>query len=177
MTTTRSERGRRTSHRRLRAMLKWAGTALIVAVLGLALAAHLGAVSVHVVTSSSMQPALRTNDMLIARTVPASSAEVGDIVTLRHPGGHLVTHRVLENEPNFEGPGRLIVMQGDDNEAADPQPYPVEAVDATLMRIPLLGGALQAVARPPASYIAIGSLVLLAIAGLIPRRPSRTQET
>lgn len=139
--------------------------------------AHLGVMNLHVVTSSSMRPVLQVNDLLITRTASAEAAAVGDIVTIRHPDGHLITHRVLKNEPNPDGSGRLIYMQGDDNDVADPQPYAVETVDATIVRIPLVGGALQTLIRPPANYIALGSLALLMIASLMPRRPSRTQET
>lgn len=150
------------------------GTTCVAALIGFAAIAYFGVVNVHVVTSSSMQPALQVNDMIVARPVPAEMVEVGDIATISHPDGHLVTHRVLSNDPDPEGDGRLISMQGDDNDVADPQPYAVETADATLLRIPLAGWAFQALVTPPASYVAIGSLVLLALAALIPgRNPER----
>ena len=154
----------------LRIVFKVFATTCLAGVLAVAIGAQLGLLGVHVVSSSSMQPTLKVGDLLVTRTVPAVNAEVGDIVTLHHPDGQLVTHRVLDNVPDPDGEGRLISMQGDDNEIADSVPYPAEEVHTALFSVPFLGGILQGLAQPPVSYIAILSLALIVAASFLPRR-------
>ncbi|MGO1183323.1 MAG: signal peptidase I [Micrococcaceae bacterium] len=145
-------------------------TFAVVALLALTGAVLTGLLSLHVVTSSSMQPTLRVHDVLITRAVPADQVVRGDIATLIHPDGYRVTHRVLTNTEDPNGSGRLITMQGDDNDAADPQPYPVDEVEVNVLRVPWAGAVLQTLTTPPMSYVALGSLALVVVASLLPRR-------
>lgn len=160
----------RTQGHRLRGwkVLRWAGTLISGLVASLAALSILGVVNVHVVNSSSMQPALHTGDLLITRSTPADQVETGQVVTLTHPDGHRVTHRVLGNKPDPSGYGQLITMQGDDNDSEDPQPYPAYTVDKTLIRVPFLGGTVRSLSQPPAKYFVLGSIVLFGIASLLP---------
>lgn len=173
--TTASGPRRRPQRRRSTLGTTWSILVTVVAVvtIGLTIAAYTGLLGIRAITSSSMQPTLNAGDMIISRTIPAAEAETGDIATLQHPDGHVVTRRVLANEPDPEGPedtGRLITMQGDDNDVADPRPYPATEVDVMLIRVPYLGGVFRAVSQPPVSYIALGSLALLLASGFMPAR-------
>ncbi|WP_258935023.1 S24/S26 family peptidase [Nesterenkonia pannonica] len=83
----------------------------VVLLVALALSAQLDLVQLRAVQSSSMEPELSVGDLLLNRTVDASEAHEGEIATITHPDGHLVTHRVISNEPGPSGE-RLIEMQG-----------------------------------------------------------------
>lgn len=91
----------------------------------------------HVITSGSMEPHLRTGDvMLVAPVVPAS-IDGGEIVTYRDPlrSDRLVAHRVVRATDD----GRLVT-RGDANAAPDPVPVdPERVVGAGRVVVPLVG--------------------------------------
>lgn len=140
--------------------------AAVVGVLGLLLfvGVRLGAVQPLVVTSGSMHPAYEPGDLVISRTVDADDLRPGDVATLRDARGRLITHRVVSVAAAQDAtPGTVaVVMQGDANDTADPQPYVVRSALVPVVRIPAMGPVVSTVQRP-----AVGIPALVAVAALV----------
>lgn len=90
------------------------------------------------VKSGSMEPAIPTGSVVFVKEVPATRAEVGDVITYRDDGGNLVTHRVTEK--HVAGESLRFVTKGDANENPDPEPvYRGDFVGVVTFSIPLIG--------------------------------------
>lgn len=148
-----------------------------VALVLLAVAAQFGILQFRVVESSSMEPELSVGDMLINQHQPAAEAQVGEIATIAHPDGHLVTHRVLSNEPSDTyDTARDIEMQGDDNPIADASVYTVTDSESTLVTIPWVGHGVLALGAAPGVWLIVGITgVLMLIAAAV--WPARSRPT
>ncbi|MDO9457448.1 signal peptidase I [Nocardioides sp.] len=88
--------------------------------------------------SGSMAPAIDTGDLAFSRTIPASSVETGDIVSVLTSGGERVTHRVVEVAPGNDG-AYLLTLQGDANDSPDEEVYTVTEVPRVLFHVPHAG--------------------------------------
>lgn len=90
------------------------------------------------VMSGSMDPVLKTGDVVATRPADAGDIEVGDIITYRSPQlGKVVVHRVIEKQ---EGDQVSFITKGDANENADPYPVPAENIlNKVGFHIPYLG--------------------------------------
>ncbi|HEY0187561.1 MAG TPA: signal peptidase I [Cellulomonas sp.] len=175
VTAARHARPRRRTARlpRARRAVRLLSGLLAVAVALVAVAVMTGVLQVATVTSASMIPALGVGDLVVSRPIAARDAQVGDVVTLIRPDGAQVTHRVTAT--TCDGADCLITLRGDANALTDPEPYPVREVGILVARVPVLGGLLAAVGRPPARTLLIVALVLAAMASLLPRRARRPQ--
>lgn len=151
------------------------------------LAATAGWIQPLVVVSGSMEPEIRTGDLLVARPVAAAEVTPGQVVSLPSTlTGKLVTHRVIDVERR--GDRFAIRMRGDANEAADGETYAVEA-DGTVwrpaLRVPWAGYGVVRLTAPgvaPPLLVAVAALVALAMLPPMPRRdevrePSEEQES
>lgn len=96
--------------------------------------------------SGSMAPTIRTGALALARSVPASDLEVGDVVSVRTGTGSRVTHRVvaLRHDAGIA----TLELRGDANEVDDAQPYVVSRADRVWFSVPYLGYAGAAIASP-----------------------------
>ncbi len=104
---------------------------------------------VAVVLSGSMEPELKTNDVIIVRET--DDYEVGDVVVYQS-GNTLIVHRVIARD------GETVVTQGDANNVAD-TPIEVSVIKGKVIaHVPGLGLAVNAL-RTPA-----GILILLVAA-------------
>ncbi|WP_182481474.1 signal peptidase I [Nocardioides immobilis] len=151
---------------RLRAAGRIAGsTALnLGAALGLLVLAALVAgvafgVRPIVITSGSMEPSIGTGALVLARTVPASDVEVGDVVTVPTASGTRVTHRVVQVDDGGAGLA-VLTLRGDANATPDAEQYPVSSADRMLLDVPLVGYVLGAM-RSPAGLVVVGGLAAL----------------
>lgn len=133
-------------------------------------ASAVGLIKPLVVISGSMQPEIQTGDLLIATRVDTSSLGVGDVVSLPSVlTGDLVTHRIVTITPH--GPDSwTIVLKGDANQAADPQPYVVgHRVWKPALRLSGLGTVVQRLGTPRVFVpLVIGLLALLGLTLLLP---------
>src|SRR5438445_8989650 len=70
--------------------------ALSAALFAAAVTVHLGGYQMLAVESGSMSPGMPVGSLAITRTVPASTLEVGDVITFHSPQSPsmLITHRV-----------------------------------------------------------------------------------
>lgn len=137
--------------------------AAVAGVLGLLLflGIQTGRLQTMVVISGSMVPTYEVGDAIVARRVPASSLEVGDVVSVFTRDGVLVTHRVVAIEG---GPGdeRTLTLRGDNNPVDDPEQYVVDDALVPLVRIPGARDAIETLRRP-----AVGIPVVVAACALV----------
>lgn len=135
-----------------------------------------------IVLSGSMAPAIPVGALTVARTVPADTVRVGDVVTVpRHQRDGLVTHRVVQATPagtvagTGGGAAVELTLQGDANDEPDAQPYTVTEVGRVLWTVPQLGRAVAAlqqhVVLVVAVLVGITALATFPVqAGTTPRR-------
>ena len=142
----------------------------VVALLGVLSALVWGATTVGwiqplIVISGSMEPEIMTGDLLVARPLPATEIEPGQVLSLTSDvTGDIVTHRVIEVIPGPTGTAE-VRMQGDANEVADGETYEVSGeVWQPRWQIPGGGYAVRAVTRPQFAVPAL--LAILAGIGL-----------
>lgn len=89
-----------------------------------------------VVLSGSMQPAIRTGDVVVTRELPPGELRPGHVLLAEDPSGSggLLLHRYDSSEDG------AIVLRGDANEAADSAPVTAEAVHGVgVLRVPWVG--------------------------------------
>lgn len=113
-----------------------------------------------VLTSGSMQPAIATGDLALARSVPANVVNAGDVVSVTGATGTRVTHRVVD--AIGAGERRALTLKGDANRTTDLGTYDVDKVDRVFATVPR-GGYVIAAAGSPVGVLA-GSML---VAGLL----------
>ncbi|WP_152189013.1 signal peptidase I [Georgenia satyanarayanai] len=90
-----------------------------------------------VVLSGSMEPAIRTGDVVVTREIPASRLRPGQVLLADAPGeeGSRLLHR-FDSTDDDGG----IVLRGDANETADTLPVTTDAVHGVgVLRVPWVG--------------------------------------
>ncbi|WP_187365084.1 signal peptidase I [Cellulosimicrobium cellulans] len=122
-----------------------------------------------IVVSGSMEPTIPVGALTLARTVPADTVAVGDVVTVpRHERDGLVTHRVVQVTPagtvagTSGGTAVELVLQGDANDERDARPYTVTEVGRVLWTVPGLGRAVAALQQ----HVVLAVAVLVGITAL-----------
>jgi signal peptidase I len=118
-----------------------------------------------VVLSGSMEPALRTGDVSVVRSIAPLDARPGDIVTFRDPDNadRLITHRV--RAMRVQGDAVVFRTRGDANNVSEHWRVPATGEIGRLMyRIPKLGWVLS-YARSKGLFMLIlgGALALLLV--------------
>lgn len=90
-----------------------------------------------VVLSGSMEPAIRTGDVVVTREIPVSRLRPGQVLLAAAPGEE--DSRLLHRFHSTSEDGR-IVLQGDANAAPDSSPVTAEAVQGVgVLRVPWVG--------------------------------------
>jgi signal peptidase I len=118
------------------------------------------------VMSGSMEPTIKTGDVVVAREIAPLDAHVGDIVSFRDPErqGLLVTHRVRSMERT--GDKVVFVTKGDANNASERWRVGTdEKISRTMYRIPAVGRVLAFSHTRPGILVLV-LLPLLALATL-----------
>ena len=118
-----------------------------------------------VVLSGSMEPALRTGDVSVVRSIAPLDARPGDIVTFRDPDNadRLITHRV--RAMRVQGDAVVFRTRGDANNVSEHWRVPATGEIGRLMyRIPKLGWVLS-YARSKGLFMLLlgGALALLLV--------------
>ena len=104
----------------------------------------LGKMTPLIVLTESMDPQIKSGDLIITKKAEASEVKVGDVITFFDPEGNgtsVVTHRVIKIETD-EKTGKLTFRtQGDNNDIEDRLSVPAENVIGiwTGTRIGLIG--------------------------------------
>ncbi|MEJ7634283.1 signal peptidase I [Aeromicrobium sp.] len=164
-----AEAGRRRARSSARTAWFWRSALLVVAaLLGLlfisstivVLAAGLTPIAFD---SGSMEPAISSGDLVLARKVSAGDVGVGDIVSVDDRRGTRVTHRVTTVEPY--GASIRLTLKADASGVPDVESYEVTSVDKVVAVIPwvgfLVGSPIGAVA---------GAVFIACLAAKLPRR-------
>ena len=125
-----------------------------------------GANPFYVVSSGSMEPVLKVNDVLIVRDGGSwQDLTIGDIIVFNRPegGDRVIVHRIVDIGMDADGE-RIIRTQGDANPASIPgTDYPIRQDDyigKVIYVIPGIG-VITKVISPPVNYIIIA--IILAI--------------
>jgi signal peptidase len=97
---------------------------------------------VDTVLSGSMEPAIPTGSVLVARPVLSDEISVGDIITFSGSGrDRFISHRVMKIE---QADGIIFTTKGDANNAEDPFPVPAGNVEGkVILHIPFIGFILS----------------------------------
>ncbi|MFC6990029.1 signal peptidase I [Haloplanus sp. GCM10025708] len=155
---------------KLRDVARIAVTLIVVAAVALvavlAVPGAIGAEDSYVVLSGSMEPEIRSGDVVVVRSTPTRAIDVGDIVTYRAErdvggeGTNRVTHRVVERR-RTDG-GVVFRTKGDANEAADPEPVePAQIVGTVWFHVPYVGLIVHFAQQP------VGHALLVVLPGLL----------
>ena len=93
-----------------------------------------------IVTSTSMEPAVRAGSMLVSYPTRVESLGPGDVITFRlpdHPNTNL-THRIVAI--NYEHGERVFLTKGDANKGLDPEPARLRGhADRMIYAVPYAG--------------------------------------
>lgn len=131
-----------------------------------------GFVQPLIVTSGSMEPGIRTGDLLVATPTTANDVAVGDVITVRSDvTDRYVTHRVAEI---FDADGEIgLRLKGDANSTVDLEEY-VMPTDARIWqpRWTIAGGGefVLFLTRPLVAVLVAGGMLVLTVPSLIPAR-------
>lgn len=120
----------------------------------------------YVVSSGSMVPVLKINDVLIVRDGGSwGELKVGDIIVFNRPDGgdRVIVHRIIEIDEDADG-DRTVRTKGDANPSPIPgTDYPIKEDDyigSVVYVVPGIG-VITKVISPPVNYIIIA--IILAI--------------
>lgn len=121
-------------------MLAWALAGVGAVCLALTVMALVTDVRPIVVRTGSMAPALPVGTVVLARSIPAADATVGEVVAIVRPDGRRILHRVKRTRA-AGGSAVTLVLRGDRNRADDP-PVTVARVERPLLTVPGVGRPL-----------------------------------
>ena len=120
----------------------------------------------YAVSSGSMEPVLKVNDVLIVRDGGSwQDLTIGDIIVFNRPegGDRVIVHRIVDIDIDADGE-RIVRTRGDANPASIPgTDYPIRQDDyigKVIYVIPGIG-VITKVISPPVNYIIIA--IILAI--------------
>ena len=93
------------------------------------------------VGSGSMEPEIKTGDVVIIVDIPTENIVTGDVIQFLVPGDIKVMHRVIEIQETETG-GKLFITKGDANEEPDSEPVlPDNVLGKAVFTIPKVGWA------------------------------------
>lgn len=105
-----------------------------------------------ILTSGSMHPTMPTGALALARTVPAETLNVGDVVSVHDPSGARVTHRIVAVSHVRNGSTQLT-LRGDANDVDDATPYYVRDADRVFFSVPHVGRVITTLNSPPVFFV------------------------
>ncbi|WBB92337.1 signal peptidase I [Verrucosispora sp. WMMC514] len=103
-------------------------------------------ISLILFKTGSMSPTIPAGSLAVVREIPASEANVGDVITVDRTPLPPITHRVV-GIADGGGPTRLLTLRGDANESNDAAPYAVTRVRLVEWSVPKLGYAVRTVSN------------------------------
>ena len=100
-------------------------------------------VSLYIVQSGSMEPAMKTGSLAIVRSTEADILAAGDVITFKDAdSGKLITHRITG--VNILGDSYEFITKGDANENVDQTAVaPADIIGKVMFSIPLIGYLLN----------------------------------
>jgi signal peptidase len=132
-----------------------------LALVGPAILSSYFGVSVHTITSGSMQPAINPGDMLISKVKIVNQIQLGEVVMLTNlDSWDMQAHRVISKKD--DGDSTILQTKGDTNNDPD-RTYTIgtsSPIRAALFTVPKFGYVLTALSTGTAKLIG-GILILL----------------
>jgi len=118
----------------------------------------------YTVMSGSMEPAIRTGDVVVVESVRPTEVDVGEVVTFPDPSGsdRLITHRLRGRRiGNREA---LFVTKGDANNDDERWSVPADGrIGRVVYRLPKLGHVAFAASTPLGRLLIIVTVILLGV--------------
>ena len=91
----------------------------------------------YVITTNSMEPELKKDDVVVIKKAKADNLKQGDIVTFKQ-NGETITHRIVQIDDIEDG--KLYITKGDINNVQDEQGLRFDQIEGKLViKIPQLG--------------------------------------
>lgn len=91
----------------------------------------------YVITTNSMEPELKKDDVVVIKKAKADNLKQGDIITFKQ-NGETITHRIVQIDDIEDG--RLYITKGDNNNVQDEQGLRFDQIEGKLViKIPQLG--------------------------------------
>ena len=104
--------------------------------------------------SGSMEPAIGTGALAVAREVPASSVQIGDVVSVVAASGARITHRVVRVDAGADqGASVTLTLRGDANARPDAESYRVDRVGLVLWHVPKVGYVVSWFQHPAVIFL------------------------
>lgn len=134
--------------------------------------AWLCGLSLVIIVTGSMSPAMPPGTLAVVQHVEAADIRADDVVTVpRNDSDVPVTHRVVAVEANGDGTA-VLTLRGDANPIDDPEPYIVADAQRVVAALTWLGPAAGWLLSP---FVRIGFVMLVAVAIVLALWPRRTQ--
>lgn len=124
------------------------------------------------VLTGSMQPTLPVGTLIYVKETDPAQLDVGDVVTYRLDGDTMVTHRVIEIDPEAQ----TLITQGDANEDPDGEITFDRIVGKMDFSIPYLGYISMNIRTPMGIVSICGVLVVIILLTFIPEIFSKDEE-
>ena len=124
------------------------------------------------VLTGSMQPTLPVGTLIYVKETDPAQLEVGDVVTYRLDGDTMVTHRVVEINPEAQ----TLITQGDANEDPDGEIAFDRIVGKMDFSIPYLGYISLNIRTPIGIFSICAVLVVIILLAFIPEIFSKDEE-
>lgn len=94
----------------------------------------------YVITTNSMEPELKKDDVVVIKKAKADNLKQGDIITFKQ-NGETITHRIVQIDDIEDG--KLYITKGDNNNVQDEQGLRFDQIEGKLViKIPQLGKML-----------------------------------
>lgn len=91
----------------------------------------------YVITTNSMEPELKKDDVVVIKKAKADNLKQGDIVTFKQ-NGETITHRIVQIDDIEDG--KLYITKGDNNNVQDEKGLRFDQIEGKLViKIPQLG--------------------------------------
>lgn len=91
----------------------------------------------YVITTNSMEPELKKDDVVVIKKAKAENLKQGDIITFKQ-NGETITHRIVQIDDIEDG--KLYITKGDNNNVQDEQGLRFDQIEGKLViKIPQLG--------------------------------------
>lgn len=122
--------------------------------------------------SGSMEPAISTGALALAKTVPATELAVGDVISVDNDQGVRITHRVVELE-SAGADTVLATLKGDANNVADRLSYTITEADRVFISVGALGYVVAWLSSPLATFLGgglVGAVLVIAFGRTKDRR-------
>lgn len=135
------------------------GGVLCIVLVGLAFTMNM---TLIMFKTGSMSPTIPAGSVALVQEIPASSMNVGDVVTVDRVGMLPITHRVTSIDPAADGGSRTFTMRGDANPVDDADSYTASSVRIVRGHVPGLANIIVWFSHP-----AVLGGITLAAAGLV----------